>query len=101
MCIRDRCTEMHEPQPPVPGNAHNQSLERRLDHLLQSTSSAVIVVDAETILEANPAAVHLLRWDLQEQLVGHRLPELLSADDIERVRALLATSFSDAPPLSR
>ncbi len=78
-----------------------QSLERdytRLRHvetryrlLFQVTSEAVLIVDAENlkIVEANPAASHLLR-DNVKRLLGRPLLELFDAAAMADMRVLLA-----------
>ena len=91
-----------DPRQPLDSpDARIRSLERRLAHLLQATATAVLVVNADTVLEANTRAVELLDWDAPAQLTGQPLTQLLPEEDAARVRSLLAAAAPDSVPLNR
>jgi signal transduction histidine kinase len=91
--------DLRQPLDPLP--ARIRSLERRLTHLLQTTSIALLVVDADKIVEASVGAVELLQWDSPDQLTGLPLPQLLPEEDAARVRSILAAAAPDSPALTR
>ena len=91
--------DSRQPLDPLP--ARIRLLERRLTHLLQNTSTAVLVVDGDKIIQANAGAAQLLQWDAPDQLASHPLPQFMPEEDAARVRSILSAALPDSPGINR